>query len=262
MLFKEVIEALLFASQKPLSLREIATALRAALQDADDEAVRAASKLRSGELRGFIEELKQDYETQNHAFQVVEQAEGWTLVTRSEFAVWVRQLYPESKPTRLSGPALETLAIIAYRQPLTRADIEAVRGVAVDGVVQSLLDRGLIRISGRADVPGRPLLYETTEIFMQHFGLKTLDELPNVDELRRIKLPTATPATTGELFPPGAEPPGSATEPPAPDVAAAPPSDAAPALTPPIHLPETPLPTSDSPTSSQDHVADSDPQEN
>ncbi len=88
----------------------------------------------------------------------------------------MRQLYPESKPARLSGPALETLALIAYRQPATRADIEAVRGVAVDGMVNSLLERGLIRIAGRAEVPGRPLLYETTRFFLEHFGLKTLDD--------------------------------------------------------------------------------------
>ena len=246
MLLKEIIEALIFASRKPLSLKEITAALRGALQDADDEAVRSASKLRSGEVKGLIEELRQDYEIQGHAFQLVEQADGWTMMTKAEFAVWVRQLYPESKPTRLSGPALETLAIIAYRQPLTRADIEAVRGVAVDGVVQSLLDRGLIRISGRADVPGRPLLYETTEVFMQHFGLKSLDELPNVDELRRVKLPTATPATTGELFPAGNAPaaadPSTELLPPARPEAAAPPQDV--------------LPTT------QDHVADTDPQQN
>ncbi len=92
---------------------------------------------------------------------------------------------------RLSGPALETLAIIAYRQPITRADIEAVRGVAVDGMVNMLLERGLLRIAGRAEVPGRPLLYETTEYFLEHFGLKSLDELPNSAELRRIPLPVA-----------------------------------------------------------------------
>jgi segregation and condensation protein B len=98
---------------------------------------------------------------------------------------------PEAKPTRLTGPQLETLAIIAYRQPVTRADIEAVRGVAVDSVVQLLLERSLIKIAGRADVPGRPLLYETTEYFLQHFGIKSVDELPNAAELKRVELPKA-----------------------------------------------------------------------
>jgi segregation and condensation protein B len=88
---------------------------------------------------------------------------------------------------------METLAIIAYRQPITRADIEAVRGVAVDGVMQTLIDRNLVRIAGRAEIAGRPLLYETTQFFMEHFGLKNLDELPNASELRRVTLPTAAP---------------------------------------------------------------------
>jgi segregation and condensation protein B len=92
---------------------------------------------------------------------------------------------------RLSQPALETLAIIAYRQPITRAGIEAVRGVSVDTMVQQLVDRGLVKIEGRADLPGRPLLYGTTEAFLDHFGVKSLDEMPNAQELRRVKLPTA-----------------------------------------------------------------------
>jgi segregation and condensation protein B len=91
---------------------------------------------------------------------------------------------------------METLAIIAYRQPLTRADIEAIRGVAVDGVLQTLLDRGLVKIAGRAEIPGRPLLYETTQNFMDHFGLRNLDELPNVTELRKVNLPL--PANAAE----------------------------------------------------------------
>ena len=91
---------------------------------------------------------------------------------------------------------METLAIIAYRQPITRADIEVIRGVAVDGVLQTLLDRGLVKISGRAEVPGRPLLYETTQNFMDHFGLRNLDELPNVMELRKVRLPVAGSTAT------------------------------------------------------------------
>jgi hypothetical protein len=122
---------------------------------------------------------------------LIEQVNGWALVSRAEYAPWVRKLFPEAKPTRLSGPALETLAIIAYRQPVTRSDIEAVRGVAVDGVMGVLLDRSLVRISGRADVPGRPLLYSTTGYFLEHFGLKSTGELPNADELMRLELPKA-----------------------------------------------------------------------
>jgi len=214
MLLKEVIEALVFASQKPLTTKEIVAALRSALDDSDEEPVRALAKLKEPEVGAFLEQLRFEYAHENRAFQLVEAVNGWSLVTKPDYALWVRQLYPESKPTRLSGPALETLAIIAYRQPVTRADIEAVRGVAVDGVMQSLLERSLVRIAGRADVPGRPLLYETTQVFMQHFGLRSLEELPNVDELRRVRLPVVTPPTTGELFPVGAlNPPAPMTAP-------------------------------------------------
>jgi segregation and condensation protein B len=115
------------------------------------------------------------------------------LVTKADFAPWLRQLFPENRQARLSAPAMETLAIIAYRQPITRADIEAVRGVAVDGVMQTLLDRNLVRIAGRSEIAGRPLLYETSQFFMEHFGLKDLDDLPNASELRKIPLPKAEP---------------------------------------------------------------------
>jgi segregation and condensation protein B len=118
-------------------------------------------------------------------------------------------LFPAAKPARLTPPSLETLAIIAYRQPITRADVEAVRGVAVDGVLQSLMERGLVKIAGRADVPGRPLLYETTQFFLEHFGLRDLDELPNAEELRRRYLPTAAapkPAAPAESPEPSAAP--------------------------------------------------------
>jgi segregation and condensation protein B len=125
---------------------------------------------------------------------VRESAAGWQLVTRASFAPWLRQLFPENRQARLSAPAMETLAIIAYRQPITRADMEAVRGVAVDGVLQTLLDRNLVRIAGRSEIAGRPLLYETTQFFMDHFGLKNLDDLPNASELRRVALPKAAPA--------------------------------------------------------------------
>ena len=204
MLLKEVIEALIFASQKPLKPQEIVAALRSAVDDSDEEPVRAMAETTEAEVGAFIEQLQFEYRNEHRAFQLVEGAEGWSVVTKPDYALWVRQLYPESKPTRLSGPALETLAIIAYRQPVTRADIEVVRGVAVDGVMQSLLERGLVRIAGRAEVPGRPLLYETTQVFLQHFGLRSLEELPNVDELRRVRLPSSTPPTTGDLFSPEA----------------------------------------------------------
>ena len=193
MTLKQVIEALVFASPKPMLTKEIVAALKAAGRDTDDQTALDYAKMKEPEVAGALAELQADYIATGRAFHIVEQVNGWTFVSEAASARWIRQLYPEAKPTRLSGPQLETLAIIAYRQPVTRADIEAVRGVAVDGVMQILLDRALVKIAGRAEVPGRPLLYETTEYFLQHFGLKTTSELPNADELKRIQLPTATP---------------------------------------------------------------------
>ena len=191
MTLKTVIEALVFASPKPLLTKEIVAALRAAGEGTENESALEFAKAKEADVLAALEELQLELSTTGRAFQVVERVSGWTLVSDAACAAWVRQLYPEAKPTRLSGPQLETLAIVAYRQPVTRADIEAVRGVAVDGVMQVLLDRGLVKIAGRAEVPGRPLLYSTTAYFLEHFGLKTTDDLPNAGELKRVVLPTA-----------------------------------------------------------------------
>jgi segregation and condensation protein B len=126
-------------------------------------------------------------------------------MSRAEFSPWVRELFPDKKPARLTPSALETLAIIAYRQPITKSSIEAVRGVSVDGPIQALLDRNVVRIAGRADLPGRPLLYETTDVFLEHFGIKTVDELPNSSELRSVKLPEPEPVTPPAAPDPQAE---------------------------------------------------------
>ncbi len=195
MTLKQVIEALVFASPKPLSTREITAAIKAAgkPEQTDDTLALDYAKAKEVEVHALLMELTTEYWQSGRAFRLVEQVNGWSLVTDPAAAIWVRQLYPEAKPTRLTGPQLETLAIIAYRQPVTRADIEAVRGVAVDSVMQVLLDRSLVKIAGRAEVPGRPLLYTTTEYFLQHFGLRSTEELPNVAELRRVVLP-APPA--------------------------------------------------------------------
>ena len=198
MTLKQIIEALVFASPKPLLTREFVAALKAAGQDTDDVLALDYAKVKESDVAAALAEIQTDYMSTGRAFQLVDQVNGWTLVSDTAAARWVRQLYPEAKPTRLTGPQLETLAIIAYRQPVTRADIEAVRGVSVDGVMQILLDRALVKIAGRAEVPGRPLLYQTTEYFLQHFGLKNTNELPNSDELRRIALPTA-PVAVAEV---------------------------------------------------------------
>lgn len=186
----QVIEALLFAAQKPLTARELVSAIKGA--GAEDElAPNEFAKTTEAQVAAALEQLKIEYVQQGRAFQLAEKAEGWQLVSDPAFASWVRQLFPAAKPARLTPPSLETLAIVAYRQPITRADIEAVRGVAVDGVLQNLMERGLVKIGGRAEVPGRPLLYETTQFFLEHFGLRDLDELPNAEELRTRYLPTA-----------------------------------------------------------------------
>ena len=185
-----VIEALLFSAAKPLATKEIVDLLRGAGGE-EELSANEFAKVREAEAAAALEQLKAEYIEQQRAFQLVEKAEGWQLVSDPVYAKWVARLFPAPKPARLSGPALETLAIIAYRQPITRADVEAVRGVTIDGVLQTLMERGLVKIAGRAEIPGRPLLYETTEFFLGHFGLRNLDELPNVEELRKRYLPIA-----------------------------------------------------------------------
>jgi segregation and condensation protein B len=186
----QIIEALLFGAQKPLAIAEMAAAIKGAGGD-DELVLNQFAKVRDAEVAAALEQLKIDYVQQGRAFQLMEKADGWQLVTDPVYASWVRQLFPGPKPARLSAPALETLAIIAYRQPITRADVEAVRGVTIDSVLQTLMERGLVKISGRAEIPGRPLLYETTQLFLEHFGLRNLDELPNAEELRKRYLPVA-----------------------------------------------------------------------
>ena len=200
-----IVEALLIASQNPLPSEEIARLVRARVAEAEDVRVRetdegkeipplpewltALAATTPENVAAAIAELNQSYEQNHRAFTVIERPKGWKVFTRMEYGEFVRQLFPGRKPERMSGPAMETLAIIAYRQPITKAAIEAVRGVACDGMIQKLLDRDLIRIGGRAELPGRPLLYETTDLFFEHFGIRSIDDLPNASELRKVKLP-------------------------------------------------------------------------
>jgi segregation and condensation protein B len=216
MRLKQVLEALVFASQKPITPKEIVAALKsAAVGKEEDAEIQELAKTTEEKALEALEELRGELDRADRGYVLIEKVNGWQLVSNARVGHWVRQLFPESKPARLSGPALETLAIIAYRQPIMRADIEAVRGVAVDGVVQSLLERGLLRIAGRAEIPGRPLLYETTEFFLDHFGLKSVDELPNAGELRKMNLPTAASQEAEKAA--AAEPP-KAEKPPAPNI--------------------------------------------
>ena len=213
-----IVEALLIASQNPLPSEEIARLVRARVAEAEDVRVReteegkeipalpdwliALTATSAEQVAAAISELNLAYQEGGRAFTLIERPKGWKLYTKLEFGEFVRQLFPGRKPERMSGPAMETLAIIAYRQPITKAAIEAVRGVACDGMIQKLLDRDLIRIGGRAELPGRPLLYETTDLFFEHFGIRSIDDLPNATELRKVKLPepkeTAPAASDGE----------------------------------------------------------------
>ncbi len=206
-----IIEAILIASEDPLSGSEIARLIRARIAEAEDaiavdgddsdvdskteldESLSAFANVNEDSITEAIAELNHSYEESGRAFACAERAKGWKIYTRPEYAEFVRQLFPGRKPSRLSGPAMETLAIVAYRQPVTKASIEAVRGVSCDGMLQKLLDRELIKIGGRADLPGRPLLYETTDLFFEHFGVKSVEELPNSAELRTVKLPEPEP---------------------------------------------------------------------
>ena len=197
-----MLEALLFASPKPLTLDEMRAALRSAAEFTEEPLAAALARSRNQELVDALNGLAAHYQEGGHAFELSETAAGWQLNTAAACAPWVRQLFPESRPVRLSAPALETLAIIAYRQPVTRADVEAVRGVDAGGVVQTLLDRALVHISGRAELPGRPLLYETTQLFLEHFRLKSVDELPAFEELRATLLARGAPADEVVSVPP------------------------------------------------------------
>lgn len=191
-----VIEALLFAAEKPLLAKRIQSMLKDAAGCAPTPETEPFMGLKEEEIRQALADLDADYVARQSGLMVQEIGEGFQIRTRPQYAVWVEQLFDDPKAARLSQPAIETLAIIAYRQPISRADIEAVRGVAVDGVIATLLERKLIRIAGRSEQPGRPLLYDTTPLFLEEFGLKNLNELPNADELRTIELRRATPAET------------------------------------------------------------------
>ena len=194
MTLTKVIEALLFSAGKPLATREITDVLKNA-GTSEELALNEFAHVKEAQVAAALEQLKADYIQQDRAFHLVEKADGWQLASDPGCAHWVQGLFPAAKPARLTSPALETLAIIAYRQPITRADVEAVRGVTIEGVLQTLMERGLVKISGRAEVPGRPLLYATTDFFLEHFGLRNLDELPNAEELRTRYLPVAAPPT-------------------------------------------------------------------
>jgi len=164
----KLLEAALFSSARPVPKEEL-TAL-------DPEASPAA-------VQAALDELRETYDHNGHGVELVELGEGWQILTRPEYTEAIERAQLAVRPHRLSAAALETLAIIAYRQPIGRAEIEEIRGVNVGGVLKSLHERGLIDVAGRGDGIGRPLLYGTTPLFLEHFALRHLEELPRADEL-------------------------------------------------------------------------------
>ena len=171
--WESVVEALLFVSDRPLGLREIGEVLKEGYSGVTAEDIRHA-------LAGLAAEL----EKSGRSFQVHEDVLGFQLKTLPPFAPFIRRLFKEEMTDRLSIPALETLAIVAYKQPVTRAEVEAIRGVNIDGMIKTLTDKDLIQIVGKKDVPGKPTLMGTTKQFLVHFGLKELGDLPNMEEFK------------------------------------------------------------------------------
>ena len=181
---KQIIEALLFAAERPLTTKEIRQILAEATDEQNPGVTESFRNVREAQVASALEELKVELDMQQRSFQLVEIAGGWRLVSRADYAPWLKKLLDEARPHRLSQPSLETLSIIALRQPISRADIAAIRGVEVDGVIKTLLERDLITVVGKSDAPGRPMLYGTTERFLEHFGLRSLDDMPKAAELR------------------------------------------------------------------------------
>jgi segregation and condensation protein B len=217
-----ILESLLFACQEPLPIPQMITAVKETAKDLLESQPEGAEdpvwlvplvKVNEAAVQTALNDLIQHYEKDGRAFTLTERPGGWRLCARAEYADWCRALFPGKKVQRLSQPALETLAIIAYRQPITKAGIEAVRGVSVDAMVQQLVERRLIRIEGRAELPGKPLLYGTTEAFLEHFSVRNVDELPNARELRQIKLPTGEETPEPEATQLSLEPTAEAAQP-------------------------------------------------
>lgn len=164
-----IIEALLFASDKPLSVTRLTSLL---------------PEFKPKEIEGAIDRLREIYE--NHSLTIIKIAGGYQLATQSEYHQWVKRLFTARSKPRLSQAALEALSVIAYKQPVSRIEIEAIRGVNSDGVLGTLLERNLISIRGRAETVGRPLLYGTTDEFLHYFGLNDLEELPRPEEIEAM----------------------------------------------------------------------------
>ena len=168
---KSVIEAIIFAADRPVSV---------------DQLARMMHELDNDTIERLIRKLQQEYDASRRGFQLIEIANGFQMCTRDEFAPWIKDFYTTEISSRLSVSSLEALAIVAYRQPATRAEIEEIRGVNSDSVIRTLMERNLIKVVGRKQAPGKPMLYGTTTDFLMHFGLRDLSELPSVDEIEKM----------------------------------------------------------------------------
>ena len=167
---ESVIEAVLFASDEPITATRLANIAEAGSV---------------GAVRGHIESLNEKYKANNNAFRIERIAGGYQMLTASAYNMWLKKLLRVRGDTKLSQAALETLAIVAYKQPIIRADLEVIRGVAGGDVLRSLMYKGLVKIVGRAEVIGRPMLYGTTKKFLEIFGLNSLKDLPKIEELKK-----------------------------------------------------------------------------
>ncbi len=182
---KLIIESLLFVAGEPVTL----------------DTLRKIVEVDKYNTDRILRDLINDYSINNSGLLILEVAGGFQMVTNPASAPWIKKLLSTSLPKRLTQSSLETIAIIAYRQPIIKAEIEAIRGVNSDGVVKTLLDRRLVKILGRKEAPGRPLMYGTTQEFMQYFGLKDLAELPTLKEFEEMNIPEpleGLPPETGE----------------------------------------------------------------
>jgi segregation and condensation protein B len=179
---RRIIEALLFAAPEPLTMSRI-------------KAIVPGTE--APEITESIDELKREYDETRRAFQIVEVANGWQLTSRPDYAIWVDKLFESRSKGRLSRAALETLAVVAYKQPAVRTAIEAIRGVNVDSVLRTLMERDLVRIVGRADGPGRPLLFGTTKEFLLRFGISRISDLPKLEEIEELAGDKAKPSPGG-----------------------------------------------------------------
>ncbi len=176
----EIVEALVFASDEPLPVKQLTDIL--ALADPGERAMRASAD----QVLAVIDELNGEYERSGRSFRIVKVAGGYQFATRPQFGIWLGRMMKEKAKRRLSVSALESLAVIAYKQPVTKPELEAIRGVNADYVLRTLLERNLVAIVGRAATPGRPLLYGTTKEFLKHFGLNDLSELPKPREIDEL----------------------------------------------------------------------------